>query len=282
MSSSSDSEYAYPSSEDDDDTDMKSSSGSTSSSSSSSSMTTALEGPGYILLDSQSLKHRLETITNELASLLCINHDEALVLLRNNIPPWNTHQIQDHWFTDPNALRKSVGLPLTTEMTILGKRNRSSSLMCPICYDNLSTSEDSNTIASEDSNTMDYVHLACDHNFCSNCFTTYLTTELAGGATECSALKCPDAKCTLRLLSTTIQHNCSIQYYEKFQTAMLRSFVDMNRTSKWCPNQGCDVAAELTSGVGQVEIFCSCGFAYCFNCPNEAHKPASCIQQNLW
>ena len=63
---------------------------------------------------------------------------------------------------------------------------------------------------------------------------------------------------------------------------MLRSFVDMNRTSKWCPNQGCDVAAELTSGVGQVEIFCSCGFAYCFNCPNEAHKPVSCIQQNLW
>ena len=208
-SDSSDSEsYAYPSSDDDDDTDMKSCS--TSSSSSTSSTTTALEGPqsGYILLDSQSLKQRLETVTNELASLLCINHDEALVLLRNNQPPWNSHQIQDRWFTDPNALRKSVGLPLTTEITILGKRNRS--LMCPICYDNLSTSEDSNTI--------DYVHLACDHKFCSNCFTTYLTTELAGGATECSALKCPDAKCTLRILSTTIQHNVPIQFYEKFQT----------------------------------------------------------------
>jgi hypothetical protein len=79
-----------------------------------------------------------------------------------------------------------------------------------------------------------------------------------------------------------VQQHTSIELYEKFQTAMLRSFVDMNRTSKWCPNPtGCQIASQIISGC-RPDIFCECGYAYCFVCIKEAHKPALCEHIDAW
>ena len=269
MSSSDSDSYEYPSSDEDDaDTSLCSSSSSSLNSSSSSSK---IDGTGtlqYVLLNAQALKDRKNAMVQELSSLLCIRSDHALVLLRNSDPPWDPESIQTKWFEDAQATKLKVGLPTT----VLGKRGRSTA--CLICYDDFDDCDDSN-------NQTKALRLPCNHSFCTDCFGNHLATELCG-ATSCSAVSCPDAKCTLKLTSTMVQQHTSIELYEKFQTAMLRSFVDMNRTSKWCPNPtGCQIASQIISGC-RPDIFCECGYAYCFVCIKEAHKPALCEHIDAW
>ena len=270
MSASDSDSYEYPSSSDDDDDPETSTTSSCSSSSSTlnnSSSSSKIDGTGtlqYVLLNAQALKDRMAAMVLELSSLLCVPTDHALVLLRNSNPPWDPESIQSKWFEDAQATKLRVGLPTT----VLGKRARSTTA-CLICYDEF----DDQTKA---------LRLPCNHSFCTDCFGNHLATELCIGATSCSAVSCPEAKCTSKLTQTMVQQNTSIELYEKFQTAMLRSFVDMNRSSKWCPNPtGCQIASQIISGC-RPDIFCECGYAYCFVCSKEAHKPASCEHIDAW
>ncbi|RHY35497.1 hypothetical protein DYB32_000016 [Aphanomyces invadans] len=58
--------------------------------------------------------------------------------------------------------------------------------------------------------------------------------------------------------------------YARFQEYLLRSFVDINKTVKWCPAPGCDKAIASSGGLSTV----SCG--------DEAHMPVSCEQLATW
>jgi hypothetical protein len=55
-----------------------------------------------------------------------------------------------------------------------------------------------------------------------------------------------------------------------------RSFVEDNPRMSWCTGGGCESAAESIVERGSdeaLDVSCTCGTAFCFNCHEEAHRP---------
>ena len=207
--------------------------------------------------------------------------DEAQILLRMN--QWDSRRVQEAWFQDEGKVRDTVGLPLkdTAESPldlepVLGKRDRNGKghsnpqaadgLMCRICY--------------SDKDATDMVMLPCGHYFCSRCMVDFMEFEVQTGP-GCSALQCPSAKCNCKLPESLVRRIAPEKCFEKFSSFMLRSFVDINRSCRWCPGAGCDMVVEYPGG-GSIDVHCSCGEWFCFACGDEAHRPASCSDLKRW
>ena len=62
---------------------------------------------------------------------------------------------------------------------------------------------------------------------------------------------------------------------QKYHLYSLRSFVEDNAKLEWCPAPGCENAVEsLADAIGEaLDVTCSCGSSFCFNCKEEAHRP---------
>eukprot|EP00638_Chattonella_subsalsa_P015431 CAMPEP_0117848098 /NCGR_PEP_ID=MMETSP0949-20121206/20196_1 /TAXON_ID=44440 /ORGANISM="Chattonella subsalsa, Strain CCMP2191" /LENGTH=470 /DNA_ID=CAMNT_0005694849 /DNA_START=125 /DNA_END=1536 /DNA_ORIENTATION=- len=66
----------------------------------------------------------------------------------------------------------------------------------------------------------------------------------------------------------------------KYQQFSLDSFVDINRTLRWCPGAGCPKAVKAPVQAAHVQ--CTCGCAFCFKCAEESHAPAACKELARW
>tara|TARA_B100000795_G_C22717256_1_gene405962 strand:- start:36 stop:1049 length:1014 start_codon:yes stop_codon:yes gene_type:complete len=272
-SEESDDSYAYPSS--DEDTEMSTSSSSCSSNKSNNIVNQSKNEP-YLLLDPVELAARKTSFVTDLSDLLNISTDAAQILLRNNKPEWEPSSVQEAWFSNQAALREKIGLPLLKTQSKLGKRTREDlDPTCPICYSDLNTTTTTSATAATP------VTLNCEHFFCSDCFASYLQHELSSGSTNSSTVECPAAKCNVKISETLIKAHTTNAIYQKFTTAMLRSFVDVNRSARWCPSSNCSVAVEYTGG-GNLDINCKCGHSFCFTCGSEGHRPASCENVGKW
>jgi ariadne-1 len=201
---------------------------------------------------------------------------------------WDSRHVQDLWFQDEGKVRDTVGLPRNASShssasssrkdAVLGKRDRGSSskgsnpqaadsLLCRICYTGYK-------------DTSEMVTLPCNHFFCTSCMNDFMEFEVQTGA-GCSALQCPSPKCNCKLPESLVRSIAPPACYEKFCSFMLRSFVEINRSCRWCPNAGCDVAVEYPGG-GVIDVNCSCGHSFCFACGDEAHRPVSCPDLKRW
>lgn len=69
----------------------------------------------------------------------------------------------------------------------------------------------------------------------------------------------------------------------RYETYGMRSFVEDNRQLTWCPSPGCEHAVEARVEVGSepMDIACSCGATFCFQCKEEAHRPVSTSACNV-
>ena len=178
-------------------------------------------------------------------------------------------------------VRQEVGLPIRTRedkhssAAVLGKRERNKeqsnpqsadNSMCRICY----TEVDSSQITT----------FPCGHFFCKGCIVDFIQFEVQTGP-GCSALQCPSEKCNCKLPESLVRLVAPETCYEKFSSFMLRSFVEINRSCRWCPAPGCDFAVEYPGG-GMIDVKCACGHNFCFACGMEAHRPASCSEVTRW
>jgi ariadne-1 len=59
--------------------------------------------------------------------------------------------------------------------------------------------------------------------------------------------------------------------------------VDDNPKVKWCTGAGCEngVLCER-AGEGAVDVHCSCGASFCWNCQEDAHRPVDCETVRKW
>ena len=104
----------------------------------------------------------------------------------------------------------------------------SSFFTCPICMTDYSPKES--------------FTLACGHMFCKECMSQYVTVAISGGP-ACTVLACPENKCNSKVTSDIVHAVCP-RLAPKWYSFMLRSFVDQNRSAKWCPQKNCDSKCE--------------------------------------
>ncbi|KAM4695372.1 cullin-9 [Discoglossus pictus] len=177
---------------------------------------------------------------------------------------WNVDLLLQRYTDDSELLLTACGLEVPNSQS-----PDSPLPTCPVCVSPLS-SADSPPI------------LCCKHCCCKNCWKEYLTTRIEQNLVlSCT---CPTTDCPAQPTSTFIRQIISSkEVIDKYEKALLRSFVESCSNLTWCTNpQGCDRVL-CKEGLGSGAACAKCSWLSCFTCSfPEAHYPASCSHMSQW
>ncbi|XP_031249338.1 probable E3 ubiquitin-protein ligase ARI8 [Pistacia vera] len=215
----------------------------------------------YTVLSEADIRQRQEEDITRISTVLSISKVSASVLLR--FYNWSVSKVHDEWFADEEKVRKSVGL---LEKPVVEFPN-AKELNCGICFENYPCDRLYTT--------------ACGHPFCNACWTGYISTSINDGP-GCLTLRCPDPSCGAAIGQDMINLLASDEDREKYSRYFIRSYVEDNRKTKWCPAPGCDFAVDFVVGSGNYDVTCRCSYSFCWNCTEEAHRPVDCGTVAKW
>ncbi|CAH1446499.1 unnamed protein product [Lactuca virosa] len=214
----------------------------------------------YTILNEADIHLRQEDDIMKISSILSISHVAAAILLRHY--NWSVSKVNDEWFADEEKVRRVVGL-LEEPRALPNVKE----LTCGICFEVYPCDSMSSA--------------ACGHPFCVTCWKGYISTSINDGP-GCLTLRCPDPSCGAAVGQDMIVSMVSHDDAEKYQRYFLRSFVEDNRKTKWCPAPGCDYAVDFIVGGGTFDVTCGCSYSFCWNCTEEAHRPVDCDTVSKW
>ncbi|KAK4487891.1 hypothetical protein RD792_003629 [Penstemon davidsonii] len=214
----------------------------------------------YTVLNEDDIRQLQEENITQISTVLSISRVAAGILLRHY--NWSVSKVNDEWFADEEKVRKTVGLlenhvpfPDAIELT------------CGICFDTCPRNRISTA--------------ACGHPFCVMCWQGYISTAINDGP-GCLNLRCPDPSCGAAVGQDMVNKLASVEDKSRYNRYILRSFVEDNRKTKWCPGPGCDFAVDLIVGGGSYDVTCRCSHSFCWNCVEEAHRPVDCGTVAKW
>lgn len=165
----------------------------------------------FVIADSVEVQPVMETLIDEVATLLDVSVDAAQVLLQNK--RWDKEKLIEAFFGDGEKELRTAGLqhfdPVLLQQhitTLYAARERESSggrnadlsgdkFCCRICCDPDVPAEEA-------------FSLCCGHRFCRDCFREYLRNQLGDGQT-CILAHCPEHKCNERVTSRCVNCLCS-------------------------------------------------------------------------
>ncbi|CAB4316132.1 unnamed protein product [Prunus armeniaca] len=215
----------------------------------------------YTVLTEADIRQHQEEDIMRISTVLSISKVSASTLLRYY--SWSVSKVHDEWFADEEKVRRAVGLP---EKPVVDYPNAQEH-NCGICFETYPR---------------DKMHAAaCGHPFCSSCWAGYISTAINDGP-GCLMLRCPDPSCGAVVCQDMINALASAEDKEKYSRYFIRSYVEDNRKTKWCPAPGCDYAIDFIVGGGSYDVTCRCSYSFCWNCTEEAHRPVDCGTVAKW
>ncbi|KAL2482250.1 putative E3 ubiquitin-protein ligase [Forsythia ovata] len=214
----------------------------------------------YTILREADIQQLQEENITKISMVLSIPRDAASILLRHY--NWSVSKVNDEWFADEEKVRRTVGL-LENPIPFPDVKE----LTCGICFETYPHDRMSSA--------------ACGHPFCVTCWQGYISTAINDGP-GCLMLRCPDPSCGAAVCQDMVNKLASKDDKERYNRYFLRSFVENNRKTKWCPAPGCDHAVDFIVGGGSYDVTCHCSYSFCWNCAEEAHRPVDCGTVATW
>lgn len=92
---------------------------------------------------------------------------------------------------------------------------------------------------------------------------------------------CPEHKCPQIVSEAVFEEFVSPAELKRYQTFSLTSFVDINKTLRFCPGKDCGMVVKAPLSYPR-SVRCNCGSVFCFRCGEEAHEPSSCAELSMW
>uniref|UniRef100_A0A3N7GKB5 RBR-type E3 ubiquitin transferase n=1 Tax=Populus trichocarpa TaxID=3694 RepID=A0A3N7GKB5_POPTR len=215
----------------------------------------------YTVLKEEDILNRQEDDVTRVSTVLSITRVAASILLRHY--NWSVSKVHDAWFADEDAVRKSVGLLDKQVVQFSNARE----LTCGICFESIPCDK--------------IISAACGHPFCNTCWSGYISTTINDGP-GCLMLRCPDPSCRAAVGQDMINLLAPGGDKEKYSRYLLRSYIEDNRKTKWCPAPGCEYAIDFAAGSGSFDVSCLCSHSFCWNCAEEAHRPVDCGTVTKW
>lgn len=216
----------------------------------------------YTILSEEDILQRQEEAITAVSTVLSISRVDAGILLRHF--KWSVSKVNDEWFADEEKVRRDVGL---LEKPIVEVRPYEKELICGICFDYYLRSR--------------MKAAACGHHFCNACWIGYIHTSINDGP-GCLTLRCPDPSCSAAVGEDMVLSLVSDEDRAKYTRYLLRSYVEDNRKTKWCPAPGCEYGVDFVMGSGPYDVTCKCAYNFCWNCCEEAHRPVDCETVEKW
>ncbi|CAJ1933307.1 unnamed protein product [Sphenostylis stenocarpa] len=216
----------------------------------------------FTILKESDIQQRQEEDITRVATVLSISRVLASILLRHY--NWSVSRVHDAWFADEDRVRNAVGL---LEKPIV-QHDNTGELTCGICFENYPRAR---------------IEMAsCGHPYCITCWEGYISTSINDGP-GCLMLRCPDPSCGAAVGQDMINLLTSDEDRQKYTRYLLRSYIEDNKKSKWCPAPGCEYAVTFDAGSGgNYDVSCLCSYSFCWNCTEEAHRPVDCGTVAKW
>ncbi|CAJ2679045.1 unnamed protein product [Trifolium pratense] len=215
----------------------------------------------FTILKESDIRMRQEDDINTVAAVLSVSKVIASILLRHY--NWSVSKVHDAWFADEEQVRKAVGL--LDEPVVQHPNARE--LTCGICFENYPRSG---------------IEMAsCGHPYCFSCWEGYISTSINDGP-GCLMLRCPEPSCGAAIGQDMIDLLASNEDKQKYGRYLLRSYIEDNKKSKWCPAPGCEYAVTFDAGGANYDVSCLCSYSFCWNCTEEAHRPVDCGTVVKW
>ncbi|XP_043724975.1 probable E3 ubiquitin-protein ligase ARI8 [Telopea speciosissima] len=216
----------------------------------------------YTILSEADIHQRQDDDITMISTVLSISRISASILLRHY--NWSVSKVHDAWFADEDKVRKAVGL---LEKPVVQIPKNVKEVTCGICFETYP--RDRMTAA------------VCGHPFCGACWAGYVSTSINDGP-GCLMLRCPDPSCGAAVGQDMIRILASNEDTEKYSRYLLRSYIEDNRKTKWCPFPGCEYAVDFVVGSASYDVSCHCSYSFCWNCTEEAHRPVDCSTVAKW
>jgi ariadne-1 len=229
------------------------------------------------------MKRRLKEVTE----VLDIPASAAAVLLREH--NWSKEILLEVFYSNSDKILRKCGVYHRCHPTITTAAGAAvaaaggnkattkkaaaaaqADVVCAICYD-----------APEKTLTM-----PCGHEFCTNCWLDFCINSISEGPV-CVRMTCPQAGCKEVVTEEEVAQVCKQAELSRFQTFQLRSFVESNSLTRWCPGKGCErvacaynpAAMEADNNVAHCD---GCLISFCMICGEEPHSPCGCKDLAKW
>jgi ariadne-1 len=220
------------------------------------------------MLPSDDLVPEMNRRLKETTEVLDVPACAAAVLLREH--GWSMEYLLEKFYCDPDALERKVGVwhrchaPKKASAMTITKGS------CEICY--------------EDDVSM--LSMPCGHAFCEDCWRDFVANAVEEGP-SCVRKTCPEATCDEVVTEQEVEAVKSPELLQKYKKFQLRSFVESNRLTRWCPGRGCERVACASSALalekeGAVAQCDTCETAFCVVCGEEPHAPTNCKDLARW
>jgi ariadne-1 len=224
-----------------------------------------------IIKEDEAIQER-EALLKQASDRLDMDRDSlilALVYFK-----WDLDILAERWYDKPEFYSYEAGItqsPLSIKNVSLQKITKENKY-CLICYTEFS-----------DLSKEDYYSLSCQHYFCRDCWTEYLSEKLneinTAIVTSCPQLGCNCIVTEKIYLTTILKGTPQLRNYYK---CIMKNFTDFNSVIKPCPYPGCESYVHCEKK-GNAEVTCSyCDHTFCFKCIRDGHRPCPCEMINLW
>ncbi|KAM7484544.1 hypothetical protein LguiA_000553 [Lonicera macranthoides] len=223
----------------------------------------SLQKKNYTILEEQDIRKRQEDDIARISAVLSVSRVASCMLLRRY--NWSVSDVHEAWFADEDSVRKSIGL--LEKPILLQFSKEAKEVTCGICFENYCSDRIKTAV--------------CGHPYCHECWTAYISISINDGP-GCLSLRCPDPSCDAAISQDMIHTLVCDEDKDKYDRYLLRSYIEDNRKTKWCPAPGCDCAAEYVVGSGNYDVSCLCSYSFCWNCTEETHRPVDCNTVAKW
>jgi len=234
----------------------------------------------------------LMTVLNDRISEVCelfnLRQSVAQVLFRHF--RWNKERLCEQYTSNPEKVMKEAGVaarfetgppdfsienPIQRTGVMTRQRQAAQKRTCPICME-------------DDFQPSDMMQMPCKHEFCTDCWMTFIETMMQDGPT-CIHKTCPQVRCNEVVTEDEVS-KIAPEFESQYRSFQLRSFVELNGTSRWCPGPGCERIACLSADSASlfftdstINATCdTCFTCFCLKCGEEPHAPLVCKDLIKW
>ncbi|KAF9027606.1 hypothetical protein BDZ89DRAFT_987178 [Hymenopellis radicata] len=268
----------------------------------------------YESLSQAAVETNMRHDIDHICGILGVEAGTAALLLRHL--SWNKERLIEKYMDNPTKVTEGAGItvpePPSTATPVRTRSSRSTSkgvpskskstakskdepFVCPICFD--------------DSSDLQTLSLDCTHQFCSNCWTAYVSSKIRDEGEHC--IRCMAEGCALVAPDAFVKSVLDGEEeptFVRFQELVARHFVSCNPNLKFCPYPGCTntvscPSASSKSSLATVVPTVSCGargipgqaagketsvaaakeHKFCFGCPIDSdHRPVVCMVAKMW
>ena len=125
--------------------------------------------------------------------------------------------------------------------------------------------------------------LGCGHNFCKQCWSSYMDIQISSGVTI--GIQCMERDCTA-LAGEQFTLDILAAYkpglLDKYRQFVLMGFVKSNPSLRFCPGPDCRMVIHSKENKAKRVVCSSCGCSFCYRCGIEYHAPTDCNVIKKW